>query len=329
MNATVTKRGFHRGELEVQRRAGVDGLAARLQGMLAAPRLDGGAATFLARREFAVLTGRDAAGRLWTSPLLGSAGFLEAHGSVLDVHGMPWDGDPLAGLPVGQDVGLIAIEFAIRRRFRVNGLLSAVSGKGLRIEADQAFGNCPAYIQPRVVERTEMGAGRREGALGAGAVDVRGLVGRADTFFLGTAHPERGVDTSHKGGRPGFVRVETGVDGGVDELWWPDYAGNNMFNSLGNLVENPEASLLFVDFATGRTLQLSGTATLEWIEEGSAGDDGDTGRRVRFRVEEAARVSALPLRSAAAIQSPDNPPLRDNLGPVGDRPAGNGEVEVT
>jgi len=312
--ATTTNR-FHPGELEVQRRAGVAREAARLEGMLAAPRLDGGAANFLARREFAVLTARDAAGRLWTSPLLGSVGFLEARGSTLDVHAVVPDGDPLAALPVGQEVGLIAIEFANRRRFRVNGTVTRADAHGLTIDADQAYGNCPAYIQQRVLEHVdrpeEIGRMVEDESAGSGATwdgltdEARSLLRRSDTFFLGTVHPERGADTSHKGGLPGFVRVEG------EELWWPDYAGNNMFNSLGNITVNPEASLLFADFATGHTLQLSGTAELQWVAPGSAGDDGDTGRRVRFRPSAVVIGSTLPIRSSHTDLSAHNPRLKN------------------
>ena len=75
------------------------------------------------------------------------------------------------------------------------------------------------------------------------------LIANADTFFLGTIHPSRGADASHRGGPPGFVRV----DG--NRLWWPDYPGNNMFNSFGNLAVDPSAALLFIDFDTGTALQ--------------------------------------------------------------------------
>ena len=315
MTTTTNPHCFHPGELEVQRRAGVAREASRLEGMLAAPRLDGGAANFLAQREFAVLTARDAAGLLWTSPLLGPVGFLKAHGSALDANAMVPAGDPLATLPVGQEVGLIAIEFAIRRRFRVNGTVTRVDEHGLTIDADQAYGNCPAYIQQRVFERVDRpdqtGRGIEDERAGSGVTRdgltdaARSLVRRSDTFFLGTVHPERGADTSHKGGLPGFVRV----DG--DELWWPDYAGNNMFNSLGNITVNPEASLLFADFATGHTLQLSGTAELQWVAPGSAGDDGDTGRRVRFRPSATATGTTLPIRSAHTNLSGHNPRLKN------------------
>ena len=289
----ATGTGFHAGELAVQRRAGVTEDAARLAGMLAAPRLDGGSAKFLARREFAVLTSRDGSGRLWTTALVGTPGFLRARGTTVDVAATA--GGPLAGLEAGRPAALITLDFAARRRMRINGTLTAAGPGGLTVEAQQAFGNCPAYIQARDLEPG--------GPPAPGPPAGMALAGRADTFFLGTAHPERGLDTSHKGGRPGFVRV----DG--DGLWWPDYAGNNMFNSLGNLAENPEAALLFIDFATGATLHLSGTAALEWAAPGGPGDDGGTGRRVRFRPEATFEGPPLPVRSGPPEPSPDNPAL--------------------
>ena len=93
--------------------------------------------------------------------------------------------------------------------------------------------------------------------------------------MLGTAHPAAGADTSHRGGDPGFVRVDD--DG---SLRWPDLPGNNLFNSLGNIAADPHASLLFLDPSTGRNVQLSGRAALEWIAPDGTADDGGTGRRV-------------------------------------------------
>lgn len=301
----TTTSGFHAGELAVQRRAGVVADAARLAGMLATPRLDGGAATFLAQREFAVLTGRDEGGRLWTAPLPGAPGFLRARGTTLTVAATPARTGPLAGLRPGGAVGLIALEFAIRRRLRVNGTLTAVGPDGCTVAADQAFGNCPSYIQRRALDLGGPPAVGAPAAVRAGLTAAhRAQIERADTFFLGTAHATGGVDTSHKGGLPGFVRVE------AEGLWWPDYAGNNMFNSLGNIADNPEAALLFLDFATGATLHLSGTAELEWVPPGGRGDDGGTGRRVRFRPSHIVEGPALPLRSGRSEPSPDNPALR-------------------
>ncbi|MET8331320.1 pyridoxamine 5'-phosphate oxidase family protein [Streptomyces sp. NPDC005181] len=298
----MSRVGFHEGERDVQHRAGVEDEAARLERMLLPPRLDGGITRFLADRTLAVLTARDGTGRLWTSPLQGEAGFLDAHGTTLTVHAAPQDDDPLQDMPAGQEVGLLAIDFAIRRRVRVNGTLTAGGGHALQIDADQAFGNCPSYIQQRILTPAPADTATASGEAGLLTAGFERMIRQADTFFLGTTHPSRGTDTSHKGGNPGFVRVEDGV------IWWPDYAGNNLFNSLGNIAVDPDAALLFVDFGTGTLVQLSGTAELEWVTPGSSGDDGGTGRRVRFHPQQI-RTGRIPLRAGAVNFSPHNPEL--------------------
>lgn len=272
--------GFHEGERAVQDRAGVASAADRLAGMLSSAGLSGGAAGFLAAQTFAVLVARDAAGDLWASPMLGRRGFLEGHDQVLVVGTTLEQGDPLQSLPTGQSAGLIAIDLQRRRRFRVNGWLTKVGPTRLVIEVEEAYGNCPAYIQQRAVGARPLAqmpasspALTRDGSLSPAASRI---VHVADTFFLGTRHPVRGADASHKGGNPGFVRID-----GADILW-PDYAGNNMFNSLGNLAADQSAALLVPDFTGGSVLQLSGVATLEWRPEGAASGDASTGRWVRF-----------------------------------------------
>jgi uncharacterized protein len=299
--------GFHAGELAVQERAGTSGEAQRLAGMLDPPDLRGGVGHFLAERTLAGLAARDAAGRLWVSPLTGAPGFLDVTGATtLRVHTVPGPGDPLQGLPADQPVGLLAIEFARRRRVRVNGTLAAVGPSGLTVEVEQAYGNCPQYIQQRELESVP--ADETDGSEHAAVVrdalepDDVALVEAADTFLLGTTHPERGNDASHRGGSPGFVRVTD-----RHRLWWPDYPGNNMFNSFGNLAVDPTAALLFVDFATARTLHLSGTAHVEWTT--GPGDDGGTGRRVWFDVAAVVAGSAAGLRADAVEPYRRNPAL--------------------
>jgi predicted pyridoxine 5'-phosphate oxidase superfamily flavin-nucleotide-binding protein len=299
--------GFHAGELAVQERAGTRDEAERLAPMLEPAQLRGGIVAFLADRTFAVITARDADGRLWSSPLTGPAGFLRAVApTTLAIHARLPEGDPLSGLPTGQRVGLVVVEFATRRRVRLNGALTAV-GDRLAIEVEQAYGNCPQYIHQRLLAPDEPGQGdrdevRRDTALSAAdAALIRG----ADTFFLGTTNPERGSDASHRGGAPGFVRV----DG--DRLWWPDYPGNNLFNSFGNLAVDPEAALLFFDFETGQTLQLSGTAEVEWDAADRPGDDGHTGRRAVFTLQELVAGHLPPSRQIADSPYPRNPALTD------------------
>ena len=163
--------GFHDGELAVQDRAGVRAQAARLGGaMLATPDLNGGMSAFLADRDFAVLTARDADGRLWTSPIFSSPGFLEARDRELRVHAVPGVGDPLHGIAAGQPLGMLAIEFATRRRVRVNGILTDVSDgrsaaggrSGIR-QLPQIHSSTPsrARRQPSAAWRTIVDAERR------------------------------------------------------------------------------------------------------------------------------------------------------------------------
>jgi uncharacterized protein len=283
--------GFHDGELAVQRRAGVQAQAARLRGMLEPVELRGGIVTFLADRTFAVITGRDDADRLWTSPLTGQPGFLEASSpTTLTIHAALPSGDPLHRMGAGQPVGLVVVEFATRRRVRINGFLARVGVDQLVVEVEQAYGNCPQYIhQRRVVPDAPGGSGydSRHGTV-LSEEDAE-LIRSADTFFLGTTHPERGNDASHRGGPAGFVHVEG------NQLWWPDFPGNNMFNSFGNLAVDPAAALLFPDFRTGRTVALSGTAALEWVSEA----EEPTGRRVRFTVESVVSGHLLAAHEAA------------------------------
>jgi predicted pyridoxine 5'-phosphate oxidase superfamily flavin-nucleotide-binding protein len=298
---------FHEGELAVQRRAGVEDVAARLSGMLATPSLDGGIGRFLAGRTFATLTARDREGRLWISPLVSAPGFLDGTGSHLTIRAGFGAADPLRDLPVGQPVGLLAMDFGRRRRVRVNGTLTAAGTAGLEVEIDQAYGNCPQYIQQRLLDRVDepppqsRHPGRRARAL----TDAdRTTLRRADTFFLGTSHPGRGADASHRGGNPGFIRVDD------DRLWWPDYPGNNLFNSMGNLAVDDTGALLVIDFDRGATLHLSGRATVDWTEPGSPGDDGHTGRRVWFTPSWIVAAEGLPLHAECGMRpSPVNPPV--------------------
>jgi hypothetical protein len=277
----VALTGFHEGEVAIQRRAGVEDFAKRLENMLSPHGLSAGAAQFLSTQRFAAMSGRDREGVLWISPLSGQPGFLRGAADIVQISVVPREGDPLHGAPIGQQIGLIAIDFATRRRLRVNGFLVAADETGMRIHVDQAYGNCPKYIHRRDVNvpaiANSSDTSRHTTSLSSAD---QAMIEASDTFFLGTTHPTRGSDASHRGGPAGFVRVDS-----PGRLWWPDYPGNNMFNSFGNLAIDDEAALLFVDFATGASLQLSGTAAVEWTSPGADGDDGGVGRRVAFSVD--------------------------------------------
>ncbi len=308
----ATPAGFHAGERAVQREAGVEQAAARLEEMLAPAELGAGVARFLGERTLLAITARDGDGRLWVSALSGRPGFAQVISpTTLTVAAYPRSDDPLRDLAAGEPVGLIAVDYARRRRFRLNGTLEVAGPDGLSIWVDEAYGNCPQFIPKRDLELAPDEDSASAGSTRAGlrtsnelSTEDRSLIAEADTFILGTSHPARGNDASHRGGPPGFVRV---VD---NALWWPDYVGNNMFNSLGNLRADPEAALLFSDFASGASLHLSGTAELRTTDIGAPGDDGRTGRRVVFTPTSIAR-SALPVHAEQVTPYALNPPLSD------------------
>jgi predicted pyridoxine 5'-phosphate oxidase superfamily flavin-nucleotide-binding protein len=277
----VTVTGFHEGELATQRRAGVEAQARRLETMLGRARFSAGTAQFLRSQRFVALTGRDDDAVLWVSPLVAPPGFLQGDDDTLRISAVPREGDPLQRMPLGQQVGLIAIDFATRRRLRINGSLVDRDGSSMTVHVDQAYGNCPKYIHRHDVGNAAAAATRAVSLTRATTLTdaAQAMVTAADTFFLGTTHPTRGSDASHRGGPAGFVRVDSPAT-----LWWPDYPGNNMFNSFGNLAVDDEAALLFVDFQTGASLHVTGTARVRWTAPGADGDDGGVGRRVVFSV---------------------------------------------
>lgn len=288
----MTATGFHEGELAMQRRAGVEAEAGRLENMLDSSELSQGAARFLASQRFAALTGRDHNGVLWVSPLAAPPGFLRGHEGVLHVSTSPRDGDPLHEIRIGQQVGLIAIDFATRRRLRINGELVGADHQSMTVRVDQSYGNCPKYIHRRAIDVANLAApaSKRPAHTALLGPSDRAMIATSDTFFLGTSHPTRGSDASHRGGPPGFVRIDS-----PDRLWWPDFPGNNMFNSYGNLAVDNKAALLFLDFDTGATLQVSGTAHVRWTTPGAAGDDGAVGRNVAFSVDAVATLAGLAM----------------------------------
>ena len=240
----------------MQRRAGVLD-EARAVGRIIGSSLPTGTGRFLARQRFAVAGSLDPGGRVWASLLTGPAGFIEpVDPQLLRLAAQPQPGDPLADdLAARPELGLLVLDPRTRQRMRFNGR-GLLSPEGVFLLIEQAYGNCPKYIQLRLPEpdAETQGAGltRVTPALDA---RQRAAIARADTFFIASFHPGGGADASHRGGNPGFVR---GL--GPDRIAFDDYPGNTMFNTLGNLVAHPPAGLLFVDFDSGDVLQLTGRA---------------------------------------------------------------------
>jgi len=117
----------------------------------------------------------------------------------------------------------------------MNGIVERITDDGFLVAVKQSFGNCPKYIQARQVEYLNIDSiGTVHSATALNEL-TRQIVLRADTLFIATAHPgplhgttrSHGADVSHRGGKPGFVRVDRG-----NTLTLPDFAGNRFFNTL-------------------------------------------------------------------------------------------------
>jgi len=230
---------------------------------------------FFSLLPFIVAGSLDAGLQPWASVLAGPTGFVHSPDAThLRVDALPMAGDPLIGqLKQGATLGLLGIQPQTRRRNRMNGTVEALDAAGFTVAVQQSFGNCPRYIQAREPEFVAPRGGNAAPAQWLDKLDLAAhrLIGSADTLFIATAYPDEaatgdeadasshGVDVSHRGGRPGFVRID-----GDDTLVLPDFNGNRFFNTLGNLAVHPRAGLLFVDFDSGDLLHVAATAEIVW-----------------------------------------------------------------
>jgi predicted pyridoxine 5'-phosphate oxidase superfamily flavin-nucleotide-binding protein len=280
---------FHPGELEAQRLAGGGAAGGGIRDHVSDPQR-----VFLASLPFVVAAVRDAG---WPAAALlaGAPGFVATPDPrTLRIAAPPAAFGPAAhAVAPGAPFGLLGIELATRRRNRANGRIVSAQADGIVVAVTQSFGNCPKYIHPREVRAAAGGAAPAE-PLGALDAEARALVANADTFFVATSarvdDPAGGVDVSHRGGPPGFLRL----DG--DVLSVPDYPGNRYFNTLGNLVAEPRAALLLVDFERGDLLHLGGRTEIVWGGPEVSATPGAE-RLWRVHLERAwRRRDAVPLR---------------------------------
>ncbi|KGT92160.1 pyridoxamine 5'-phosphate oxidase family protein [Enterobacter cancerogenus] len=251
---------WHAGEIALQQQAGVAERMAEVGQRVIRDYMPDQHRDFYAQLPFIVVGSVDTQGDAWVTLLEGQPGFIfSPNATTLDIAAQPDPRDPAAaGFTDGAPVGLLGIELHTRRRNRMNGVLSAIGG-GFRVQVEQSFGNCPRYIQLR-----DFRFARSPDELAIGEVEVlstldeaaRNTIATADTFYVAT-YNEQQVDASHRGGKPGFVRVD---DDGL--LTIPDFNGNLFFSTLGNIHQNGKAGLLFVDYHSGDTLQMTGDASV-------------------------------------------------------------------
>jgi uncharacterized protein len=297
---------FHSGEQAIQARLGIQAQMAEQGRRVIRDYLLDQHRQFFAQLPYILVGTVDAAGCPWTSILTGPPGFLQSPDErTLQITAQPLFGDPLSDiLTDGIDIGLLGIELHTRRRNRLNGAVRNVQADRVTVEVRQSFGNCPKYIQARRFEWQDQASRTLPSAVPIGSLSAadQALITAADTFFITTAHhgePAGGVDVSHRGGKPGFVRIDADRT-----LTIPDFVGNFYFNTLGNLEVNPLAGLLFIDFAQGDRLYLTGRAEVIWSGAEVSAYAGAE-RLLRFTLDRGYRVAGgLPLRGSEPEFSP-------------------------
>ncbi len=285
---------FHAGERAAQARAGVAPRAAAIREWMAEQHR-----TFFAALPFLLAATTDADGWPLATTLAGSPGFIASPDPrTLRIAAVPDRNDPAAvWFTPGAAIGLLGIDLATRRRNRANGVIAASTASALVVAVTESFGNCPQYIHIRDVHASPADPAAPE-IMDRLDPPARHAIAAADTLFVTTSAVAEGVDISHRGGKPGFVRVDDAT------LTIPDFAGNRYFNTLGNLLLEPRAALLIPDFASGDVLHIQGRTEIVWDvppDERLAGAE----RLWRLHVTCAwRRRAALPLRWSLRALSP-------------------------
>lgn len=292
---------FHSGEHQAQERAGVREQMEAFGRKVIRTFMPDQHRAFFEKLPFIAVGHVDGEGWPWATMLIGTEGFLRSPDpETLRIEARPHPDDPLTkGMHVGSPIGVLGLDFATRRRNRLNARIQNIEASGFEVSVDQSFGNCPQYIQTRafdfIRDPAEKPRGRGEPLSNLDEA-ATSLIERADTFFVSSYVTDKGnprvegVDISHRGGKPGFVKVAG------RKLTIPDFSGNFHFNTLGNFLINPRAGLVFVDFETGDVLMLTGTVQINWDSPEAKAFRGAE-RTWSFVLDHGLRLNdALPLR---------------------------------
>ncbi|ETX12184.1 Ferredoxin, Oxidoreductase [Marinomonas ushuaiensis DSM 15871] len=299
-NINTTPSAFHKGEIQAQKHVGMHEEMAHWGAKAIRPFFIEQHRLFFSELPFAVVSATDKMGKPWVTLLTGEQGFMHfPDDKTLHFATQPIQGDALEDAFIeGADIGLIGIELSNRRRNRATGSIAKNDGQGITFEVSQSFGNCPQYISERVWQYTKTNpkdmSSTRHSKL---TESMQKWISSADTLFIGSGYKEEGehrsngMDASHRGGSPGFMKVLN-----ERQLVLPDYSGNNFFNTIGNLILSPLVGLLFLDFEKGNMLQITGRVDIDWDSDKIQEHPG-AHRLLNIEIDEVVQLNAvLPLR---------------------------------
>lgn len=180
--------------------------------------------------------------------LSGGAPLAEATGDSAVAINPPDDG---FRMPTGR-VGGLAINMEAARRVRINGDIH-YEGDVAVLELEEAFTLCRKYVAPMVA----LDESRRAGPLSCATTPVDNvkliaLLDAASTMFLASSAPDGAPDVAHRGGPSGFITY----DAASGSITWPEFLGDGIFKSAGNVRATGRCTLLIPDFATGDALEI-------------------------------------------------------------------------
>ena len=298
------KSKFHSGEIGVQTKAGVRDIAQRVSRVITET-MPPNVQYFLKIQEMVIIGSLNSNNRVQASVLTGPPGFIQALDErTISIDAVPVHGDPLIeNLEKGNEIGILAIELATRLRLKVKGKAQIRNGI-IHVTINRAYAQCPKYIQAReVVSITSENIAKQNIQHSANlSKSLQKFIAKSDTFFIASYHEESGVDVSHRGGNPGFVKILN-----QNKIVFPDYSGNSMFNTLGNISVNPGAGLLFIDFENGNTIQITGKAKIIW-DDVRVAEFAGAERLVEFEIRGVIHTrGAVPIEWQFLDYSPFNP----------------------
>lgn len=266
---------FHHGEISVQEKLGVAESVARMSERMIRDHMPEQHRLFYQTLPMVFLGHQDIDGQVWASVLSNQPGFIRTPSDKkLVLTATPLAGDPLAesltlfdkSIMTEFPVGLLGIELETKRRNRLSAVVSGTSSNQINLNVLQTFGNCPQYIHTRSREAVSVKKQTITKQFNRFGGEINQIIEQADTFFVASSAGRSiqngvayGADVSHRGGVPGFVRIEDD-----NSLLIPDFSGNKVFNTFGNFQINPAAGLLFIDFASGDVLTMTGNAEILW-----------------------------------------------------------------
>lgn len=294
---------FHSAEVAVQERLGIAELVAKYSEGFIRSVMPEQHRKFYSELPFVVLGVTDHKGYPWPIPLFGQAGFIQSPNEItLHFTGLPSLINTLdIEFITGKKIGILGIQLSTRRRNRVNGVIQIIGDDSFSIQVEQSFGNCPKYIQKReltwVSHSQSLPQNPDEKLTTAIDVNAIALIEDADTFFIASRtkyfdkDKRSGIDASHRGGKPGFVKVEN------NRLKFPDFRGNGFFNTLGNIESDSRVGLFFPDFSTGNAVFVAGQASILWDKEAREGFNGAE-RIVEIKIEKSVYLPAFMAMTA-------------------------------